>query len=61
LRVYATAEAYKTTQFCDDAKAMQMALMLNKMPPNGLDLILQDANNIYSHFFSADILNNLLP
>jgi hypothetical protein len=61
LRVFATAEAYKSTQFCDDSKAMQMALMLNKMPPNGLDLILEEANAICTPFFDQNILQNLLP
>ena len=60
LRVFATAEAVKATQFVPEEVALQRAYELNKLDKSGLDNLLTTAQGICDQFFAENNLQKMM-
>ena len=60
LRILATAEAIKNTQFVNETISLERALLLNNVESNGLDMTLKKAKEICQPFFEEDNLGKLI-
>ncbi len=60
LRIVATAEAVRHTQFVNDEVALQRAVVLNHAEGSDIYLIMKQAKEICEPFFTEDNLGKLI-